>query len=250
MGIFKSTPSSEKIKKAPKKGKNTVRHKKNNKVNATQRYLQFAGAKDNTLLLKNGGLRAVLLVSSVNFNLKSQPEQEGIIRAYQRMLNSIDFPMQIVVQSRKLDIDEYVVDLQKKSKQLENQLLKEQMLDYIDYVTQLVNYADIMSKTFYIIVPIDPAYVKPQSAFASFLSYIKPDDSVMNILQRQREFVGLKKQLESRVSVIMTSIESLGIKAERVDTAGIIELFYKTYNPDLSRINKFASPEELGVESE
>jgi hypothetical protein len=231
-----------------KKGKSSVRGKKSSRVNSTQRYLQFAGAKEDCLLLKNGGLRAVLEVSAVNFHLKSAPEQEGIIRAYQRMLNSVDFPIQILVQSRRLDIDEYVSDLTEKSKKLDNQLLKEQMLDYIDYISQLVNYADIMAKKFYIVVPIDPAYVKPKSTISSFLAYIKPEDTVMNVLQRQREFEDLKKNLESRVNVIMTSIEGIGVKAKRMKTAQIIELFYRTYNPDLSRVNKFSATEELAVE--
>ena len=133
---------------AQPKAKDTVRQKKGTSAASTQLHLNIAEIKDDVVVLKNGGVRAILQTSSVNFNLKSEDEQNSIIYAYQSFLNSLEFPIQIHVQSRKLDIDKYVDSVKEKASQHENPLLKQQTLEYADYVQKLIEYADIMEKNF------------------------------------------------------------------------------------------------------
>lgn len=171
-----------------KEKKSSVRQGSQNQLIATQRYLQFAEVHDDTLVLKNGGIRAILEVQSVNFNLKSEAEQNALISSYQGFLNALNFPVQIQIRSRKLDIDAYIAKLKKRQGEIENDLLREQMAGYIEFVQKLVEYSDIMEKKFFVIVPLDPPRAEKKSAWASFLDYIQPEDTVVNIMTRKREF--------------------------------------------------------------
>ncbi len=224
-----------------------VKTAKKNKSLSTQRYLQFAGVKDNTLILKNGGLRAVMEVSSVNFSLKSEEERDSIINSYQQFMNSLDFPVQILVRSRKLDIDNYLEDLRQKMRNLKNVLLQEQMKDYIEYVQKLVEYSDIMEKRFFVVIPQNPSRAEKTSLISKFLAYIMPDDTVMDILKRRKEFKSLKNQLDQRANVVETALGNCGLGINQLKTEEIIELFYQVYNPQLARAQKMGTIEELAV---
>ncbi|MDH3324987.1 MAG: hypothetical protein OEL89_05080 [Candidatus Peregrinibacteria bacterium] len=226
---------------------NTVKNGKKNKLLSTQRYLQFDSAHDDVLVLKNGGLRVILEVQAVNFNLKSEEEQNAIIMSYQRFLNSLNFPVQISIKSRKLDIDHYLDDLKTRKKKLDNELLKKQMTEYIEYVEKLVEYADIMEKKFYVTVTIDPLRAQKNSFFGDFFQYIRPDDKVIDIITRKREFKFLKKDLDSRVNVVKTSLENCGLAVNQLSTEKIIELFYNAYNPQLARNEKIEDIGDISV---
>ncbi len=219
------------------------------KALSTQRYLQFAGVRDDTLILKNGGLRAVMEVSSINFNLKSEAEQNAIIGSYQQFLNALDFPVQILVRSRKLDIDTYLESLRRQMKTLQNQLLKSQMAEYIEYIRKLVEFTDIMEKHFFIVIPTNPPRAEKKTLFAKFLAYIKPDDSVVEILRRRKEFKDLKKTLDDRVEVVKTAMGNCGLGIQQLNTEQLIELFYQVYNPQLARSQKLAQLGNLSVVS-
>jgi type IV secretory pathway VirB4 component len=221
--------------------------KAKNKMLSTQRYLQFAGVRDDTLILKDGSLRAVFEVSSINFNLKSEQEQNSIIGSYQKFLNALTFETQILVRSRKLDIDHYIESLKHKMKNIENILLKNQMDEYIQYIQKLVEYSDIMEKRFFVVVPVTPPRAQKKTFLSQFLSYIKPDDTVLNIITRRKEFRNLKKELDSRANVVQTALGNCGLSIKRLSTKEIIELFYQVYNPQLARNQKLASLEELAV---
>src|SRR3972149_8127004 len=121
----------------------------------TQSHLKIAEIKENTLILKDGSVRSVLKVDPVNFDLKSEEEQNAIIYGYQGFLNIIEFPVQTMVRSKKLDIDFYLSKMLKVAEAQENRLLKDQTYDYIDFIKKLVELADIMSKAFYVIIPND-----------------------------------------------------------------------------------------------
>ena len=215
---------------------------------STQKYLQFAEAHDNVLVLKDGGLRAVLEVSSVNFNLKSEAEQNAIIQGYQSFLNSLNFPIQILIKSRKLDIDGYIELLKERMRKISNSLLKQQMEGYIDFISKLVEFSDIMEKKFYVVVPMTPARAETKSAVASFLAYISPGDTVLDVLKRKQEFKNLKKQLDTRINVAKTALENCGVGVKQLQTDEIIEIFYKTYNPEMSRNQKIENLEEIALE--
>ena len=235
------------MKKKPAK-KNSVRDGKKNGLISTQRYLQFSEVHDDTLVLKNGGLRAVLEVSSMNFNLKSEAEQKAIIHSYQSFLNTLNFPVQIIVRSRKLDIDQYVANLEQRHAKISNSLLQTQMGDYIGYINRLVEYSDIMEKKFFVVVPLNPARAQKKGIFGSFLDYIQPEDTVAKIMMRKREFKSLKKELDSRLQTTKSALENCGLGVTQLKTEEIIQLFYQAYNPDKARTQKFRSMEDLATD--
>lgn len=115
---------------------------------STQKYVDVEEVRDGVIVLKNGSLRAVLLVSSINFDLKATEEQDSIIGQYQNFLNSLDFPIQIIVSSRKLNINPYLDYLKKKETQLTNDLLRLQLAEYQNFIKNLTDVSNIMSKFF------------------------------------------------------------------------------------------------------
>lgn len=221
----------------------TVQQKKGNTKANTQLYLPIAEIKDSVVVLKNGGVRAVLQTSSVNFNLKSETEQNSIIYAYQGFLNTLEFPIQILVRSRKLDIDHYLDDLQEIAEKQKNPLLQKQTFEYHDYIKKLVEYADIMEKNFYVIVPYDPYRAQKRNIFQKFFDAITPEDSLPKIRQRHKEFETVNKGLMQRVNVVKVGLQNCNLKVEQLNTQQLVELFYQIYNPQVSRNEKLASLE-------
>src|SRR3989344_1612347 len=124
---------------------------------STQRYLDIAEIKEGTIIMRDGSLRAVVVVSSINFSLKSGDEQNALISAYQNFLNALEFPIEILMQSRKLDIHAYLDKLRSTMQQQTNELLRLQTQEYIEYASKLIEFASIMTKTFYVVVPLTTA---------------------------------------------------------------------------------------------
>lgn len=230
-----------------KQKQSSVRQGSQNQLVSTQRYLQFSEVHDDTLVLKNGGLRAILEIQSVNFNLKSSAEQEALISSYQGFLNALNFPVQIQIRSRKLDIDAYIADLKTRQGKIQNDLLREQMVGYTDFIQRLVEYSDIMEKKFFVIVPLDPIRAQKHSVWTSFLDYIQPEDTVANIMTRKREFKNLKKELDARVNTVKTALENCGLGVTPLKTEQIIQIFYQAYNPDLARTQKFSDAKKMSI---
>lgn len=229
------------------KTKNSVKAKAQVVMGSTQQYLQIAEIRDNVVVLKNGGLRAVFKTSSINFNLKSEVEQNAILYSYQGFLNSLEFPVQIVVRSKKLDIDEYVESLRDMGEKQTNPLLQRQTFEYIDYVQKLVEYADIMEKEFYVIVPYDPYRARKKTIVEKFMGFMKGKDTVADIKQRHREFEELRRGLNQRVNVVKSGLENCGLRVNQLTTQELIELFYKIYNPLTARNEKLTDINKVNV---
>ncbi|MFH1284198.1 MAG: hypothetical protein ABIH78_01265 [Candidatus Peregrinibacteria bacterium] len=217
---------------------------------STQAHLRIGEIRDNTLVLKNGGMRAVLKTTSINFNLKSEQEQEAIIRGYQGFLNSLEFPIQILVKSKKLDIDDYIDEVKKLGDNQQNKLLKEQTYEYAQYVKRLVEYADIMEKEFFVIIPYDPGRTQGMNFMQAFFQRLSPKDSYADIKRRHAEFNNLKKGLTQRINIVKSGLENCGLKAEQLGTQGLIELFYESYNPLISRSAKLKDVDKLSLETD
>jgi hypothetical protein len=213
-------------------------------------HLPISEIRDDTIVLKNGGLRTVLETSSINFNLKSEEEQNSIIYSYQHFLNTLEFPIQIVVRSRKLDIDNYIEEIKEKSKTQQNALLKRQTLEYAEYIQKLVEYADIMDKSFYVIVPYNPLRANKKNIFSKFMERMKTKDSVIEIQRRRGEFVQLHKSLVQRVNLIKAGLQNCGLTARELTTPELIQLFYTVYNPVSSRYQKCSQIENLSLEKD
>lgn len=234
---------------APAPLKDTVKARPaQQKSAATQRFLPIAEIHNNTVVLKNGGLRAVLQTTSVNFNLKSEEEQNSLVYGYQSFLNSLEFPVQILIRSKKLDIDDYLANLEGIKEKQENPLLKQQTAEYQEYIEKLVEYADIMEKKFYVIVPMDAPTGTKISFIDNLWSHLFPDDSVSKLIKRKRMFKDLRKTLTQRVNQVEQALMSLNIRTTELSTKELIELYYQSYNPITAREEKVNELEKVNIE--
>ena len=198
---------------------------------ATQEFVDIEKIREGVVILKNGGFRAVLMCGSRNLELESIDSQNAIINAYADFLNSFDWPLEIVIHSRKLDIKPYLAALEEKLKVQENELLKIQTAEYIDFVRSFVTLSDIMVKRFYTVVPFDPLESKTESPFEKISSFIKRPSKKTQELPLEK-FQEYKNQLLQRVEHIILALAHVGIKAARLTTEELIELFYNLYNPE------------------
>lgn len=217
---------------------------KNTRV-STQQYLDILEIKDDTVVMKDGTLRAVLAISSINFSLKSEDEQNAIISSYVSFLNNISTPIQIVVQSRDLNIDNYLENLKIKEKEQTNRLLKIQTAEYIEYIQELVSIGKIMSKKFFVIVPYSPLTDKHKGFFAQLSESFKPA-KVLRL--REARFRKYKESLSRRVSSVAGALFSLGVDVKMLNTQELIELYYNTYNPETSKNQPLVDIDQLQVE--
>ena len=210
-----------------------------------QRYLDVAEIREDLVVMKDGTMRAVLLVSSINFALKSMDEQNAIVQAYMQFLNALDFPIQIVIQSRHMNIDEYLRKLVESEKTQTNELLRRQISDYRDYIKQLVELGEIMQKKFFVVVPLDPATDKQKSFFTRLSEILTP--SVAIHLSEDR-FNRNKELIMLRVNSIVSGLQSMSLNAVMLDTQSLIELFYTVYNPELFEAQRMTDTHKLQIE--
>ncbi len=221
------------------------KRKVKNKAVPTQKYLDILEIRDNCVVLRDGTLRAVLIVSSVNFALKSDEEQQAVIQNYIQFINALEFNLQIVIQSRKLNIDNYIEGLKKMEKEQTNELLKMQTTEYRQYVTELVQMADIMSKRFYVVIPYSGKTDRPKRFWQMITESLSPGASIH--LKKQK-FEKYKLQLFKRVGYVRDSLSGLGLRAEPLDTQSLIELYYNTYNPETYSQEKMVETEKINID--
>lgn len=220
---------------------------------STQRYLPFSWIKENIIIMKDNSARIVLKCSTINFLLKNSDEQDSIIISFQRFLNSIDFPIQIMVRSKKLDIDSYLNNLNSRALKQENQLLQNQTYEYIAYLKKLIEVAQIMKKDFYIVVPFDNEgnkSVKDSSMFwffSEFLKSISQSQELGNIKIQLKNFANMKKELYKRVNVVQTWLENMWIKAEPISKQELVVFLADYYNPRLDSLNTVGNIENYNL---
>ncbi len=212
---------------------------------STQAYLDIKEIKENTVVMKDGSLRGILVVSSTNFSLKSTDEQNALISSYQNFLNALDFPIQILMQSRKLDIHSYLDKLRSVMQQQTNELLRMQTQEYIEYVGKLIEFASIMNKTFYIIVPLSTAAQKT-GFFSKFSNLFSP---AREITLHQSEFDRNREELSKRIQQVTSGLGGMGLKTIALATEELIELMYNSYNLDMASPIKIKSVDELDLRS-
>jgi hypothetical protein len=206
---------------------------------AAQDFVLIKEVRNGVIVLKDGGLRAVILASSINLSLKSSDEQAAIISSFQNFLNGLDFSTQIVIQSRRLDIRPYLISLEGRLKEQTETLLKIQTKEYIDFIKSFTDEVNIMTKTFFIVVPYNPMAMKVDGGIIeSFIGGNAPKKQVSDTKKAidLASFEEKRSQLDQRVSVIIEGLGGIGIRSSQLDTEAIIELFYKTFNPgDISQ---------------
>jgi len=194
----------------------------------TQDFVPIREVRDGVLVLKDGSMRAVLMTSSINFALKSEDEQGAIIFQFQQFLNSLNFSVQIFIQSRRLDIRPYIAMLEAREKEQINDLMRIQIKEYIDFIQTFTERTNIMTKSFYIVVPYSPPTldIKQRKASNPFASK-KTREMNMNT----EDFEEARSQLEQRIAVVRQGIVRSGIRAVQLGTEEVIEIFYRLFNP-------------------
>lgn len=211
---------------------------------ATQKRLDIAGIRDDMVILQDGTVRGVLAVTSINFALKSEEEQEAIISAYVGFLNTLESPIQIVIQSRKLNIDDYITRLAEAEKQQQNELLKTQIADYRAFVAGLVSIGKIMSKRFFVVVPYDPLTNKRKGFFARFKELFSPASAIH---LKEERIAERKQALDARVEQTAGGLRSIGLDPVRLDSQALIELYYDAYNPGAADTQKLSDVSAVRV---
>ncbi|NTW26896.1 MAG: hypothetical protein HGA36_01085 [Candidatus Moranbacteria bacterium] len=202
----------------------------NNGGLSTQKYVDVEEIRDGVIVLKDGSLRSVLLVSSINFDLKATEEQDSIVSQYQNFLNSLDFPMQIIVSSRKLNIHPYLDYLRKKETQLTNELLSLQLAEYSNFIKNLADVSNIMSKFFYVVIPFHPI----ESVKSGLIDRLfGAGNSQLAVAKRRELFDTYKNQLWQRVDHVSAGLSGTGVKVTPLKTEELIELLYNSYNPSI-----------------
>ncbi|MBI2063831.1 MAG: hypothetical protein HYT65_02465 [Candidatus Yanofskybacteria bacterium] len=204
------------------------------KNQSTKDFVEIADIRDNVAILKDGSLRSVLEVGSMNFALKSADEQTAIISAFQNFLNSIDFPLQIAINSRKLDIGPYMESLGELTQSISNELMKIQAVEYTRFIKGLTELANIMSKKFYIVIPLYLVETigkgdQKTSIFGAFKSVVAPSKIAKTLTDQ--EFENYKTQLGQKSQFVMDSISGLGIETRILGKEELRNLYYSYYNP-------------------
>lgn len=212
---------------------------------STQRYLEISEIRNDCVILKNGALCSVLLASSINFGLKSEDEQKAIIQGYVQFLNALDHPLQIVIHSRPFNIKPYLAYLEELKKVQRNELLKIQLVDYIDFVRELVKLGEIMTRRFYLVVSYNPLGDKKRSFFSRFTDVFKAA-SVVKV--KQDKFVKYREMLFRRVDNLISRLASFGVQAAPLDTQSLIEFFYSIYNPSESEVQKIGELKDVRID--
>lgn len=202
------------------------------KAKASQEFVSIREVRDGIVVLKDGGLRAILMASSINFALKSEDNQMAIISQFQNFLNTLDFSLQIVVESRRFDINPYVALLEERYGKQQNELLKIQTREYIGFIKKFTENTNIMNKTFFIVVSYTPAILEIKSAegglgavLAKNLPFAKKEAGGSGSFEEHR------MQLEQRVSVVEQGLIRTGVRVAQLGTEEIVEVFYKLFNP-------------------
>ena len=201
---------------------------------SAQQFLEAQEIKEGVVVLKNKALRGVFMVSSINFALKSEEEQNATIYQFQSFLNSLDFPLQIVVQSRKLNITGYLDKLKQLEKEQESELLKIQTAEYRKFIQELIAGGSILSKNFFVVVPF------------SFIDIPGLTSAKKSSGPDENHFQRAKSQLWQRMEFVASGLRRCGLKCVPLNTSELIELFWSLHHPEEAEIGYYPEiPPEL-----
>lgn len=194
---------------------------------ATQQFVPIERVRDGIVVLKNGELRSVLITSSLNLSLKSEDEQQAILLQFQNLLNSLDFPVQLFVQSRRLNIKPYIDLLASRQTEVKEDLLKIQIHEYINFISKFADETNIMTKHFFVVIPYLPSLLTSSGKAGGMFSLGGNETGA----QKDDSFDAARIQLEQRVATVMQGMQRFGLRAQKLGTEEVVELFYKLFNP-------------------
>ncbi len=200
------------------------------KQQTTQDFVTVKEIRDGVVILKNGGMRSLVLASSLNFALKSSDEQTSILMQFQNFLNSLDFSIQISVMSKKLDIRPYLALLEDRQKEQSTELMKMQVKEYIEFIRTFVENTNIMTKSFFVVVPYDPPIMNVGNNPMTKMFPGKSTQAEKNTASDEK-FAEYRSQLEQRVATVEQGLVRCGIRSAELGTEEVVELLYKIFNP-------------------
>ena len=218
---------------------------------STQNVLQIAEVRDGIVIMNDGTFRSVIMAKSINFDLMSPQEREGVESGYQAFLNSLYFDVQIFMRSTRIDIRPYLEKLDKIRAEHDNMLLAMLMEDYIGYVDQLSAQTNIMDKNFYIVIPyqaqvdIKKALTQSKNFFTGLSGIFRP--KVQHVTINEQALETAKTELRNRVQAVMAGLQQCGVQSLPLDTQELIELYYESYNPDTASRQQLKNFDDLSA---
>lgn len=195
---------------------------------ATQQFVPLREIRDGVVILKSGQMCMVLLASSINFAFKSTEEQEAILSQFQSFLNTLDFSLQIYIQSRRLDIRPYLNVLKEREALQDNDLMHIQLNEYIDFIQTFTTEVDIMSKNFFVIIPYTPGTADIKGGISGLLHPSQVNKEALTA----EKFAEDRTQLEQRVGIVEQGLARLGVRSIPLGTDELTELYYHIFNPE------------------
>lgn len=196
---------------------------------ATQDFVSIRDIKDSVVIQKNGQMHMILLASSINFALKSLDEQKAILLQFQQFLNTLDFSLQIYVQSRRLNIQPYLELLSGMEGNQDNDLMRIQLREYIDFIRTFTEDVDVMSKNFFVVVPYTPTKINLTKGITNL--FTPGQGSSASALPTDTQFEEHRIQLEQRVGMVSEGLARVGVRTITLQKDDLVELYYHLYNP-------------------
>lgn len=197
---------------------------------ASQEIVPIKEIQDGVVVLKDGGLRAILMASSINLSLKSDEEQTAILLQFQNFLNTLDFSVQISIQSRKYDITSYIGLIEEALKNQHEPLLKIQTQEYIKFIRDFTESRNIMTKHFFLIVSLNPGKIGSSNS-GGIIDKILPVNKKSNVEEKEKVFSEERSQIEQRIALVQQGLSRMGIRTLQLKTEDEVELFYRVFNP-------------------
>lgn len=197
---------------------------------STKQFVEIQEIKDEIVIIKDGSLRQVIGVGSTNFELKSQDEQMAILQSFRDFLNALDFSIEIMVMSRKLNIGKYLAFVNELAENQQHELMKIEAVEYSKFIRELTQLANIMDKEFFVVIPF---YIGPRvgkGIKGTIKSIFKPSETVKELTPE--EFDSYKSQLNQRVNLVFENIAGLGLTPKVLEQEELINLYYRFYNPE------------------
>ena len=243
------TPPQAAAPSTPPQAQHVPQVQKSN-PNSTQNTLQIAEIRDGILIMNDGSFRSVVMAKSINFDLMSNQEREGVEYGYQGFLNSLYFDLQIFIHSQKVDMRPYLEKLDKIRTEHDNMLLALLMDDYLGYIEDLVMQTNIMDKKFYLVIPYYPqtslkSAVASSKGFFEGLKHSVMGDKEEHVIVNEADLNAAKDELRNRVQAVLGGLQDCGVAGLPLDTQELIELYYDTYNPDTATRQQLKNFDDL-----
>lgn len=197
----------------------------------TQDFIPIKEIRDGIVVLKDGSLRAILLASAINIALKSADEQQAVVMQFQGFLNSLEFPVQIAIQSRRYDIKPYLLTLERRIEQQKEELMRLQTREYIEFIKWFTDSVNVMSKKFYVVIPYSGSSLGKKSMNIIDSFFGKKNNSKKSFRSSTEKFEEQRSQLEQRIAIVKGGLSQFGVRSEQLNTEQAIEVFYNMFNP-------------------